>query len=308
MLCQGDIFCLTTTFAPPSLETNYTFEKGLTMSTQNALLTILTAKISNDTLVLPTLPAVALKVRKAADDPDINLNAMGDVIAQDPSLSARMIKISNSAYLGRSVKVESVSQAVTRIGLRQIKNIATALAMEQLFVSKNDLVSKYMKREWDNTINVVANSMAALDAYVRRTKKRDISIDSMTLAALVHGIGVLPILTEAERHDEVFANPTFLEDVIEKLAGQIGANIMKEWGFGQVFVDIAESWRDLSVMPDGIGYIDFVRVGAALSGRIDNQKDAILNLAVQRGVVESIDELSSDEFIANRDSAMSIFA
>ncbi|HBA57136.1 MAG TPA: histidine kinase, partial [Alteromonas macleodii] len=113
------------------------------MSTQNALSTILVEKINNDTLVLPTLPAIALKVRKAADDPDINLNAMGDVIGQDPSLSARMIKIANSAYMGRSVKVTSISQAVTRIGLRQIKNISTALAMEQLFVSKNDVVARY---------------------------------------------------------------------------------------------------------------------------------------------------------------------
>ena len=53
------------------------------MSTQNALLTILVEQIKNDTLVLPTLPAVALKVRKAADDPDINLQDMGEVIGQD---------------------------------------------------------------------------------------------------------------------------------------------------------------------------------------------------------------------------------
>ena len=70
-----------------------------------------------------------------ADDPDINLNAMGEVIGQDPSLSARMIKIANSAYMGRSVKVTSVSQAVTRIGLRQIKNISTALARGEIVES-----------------------------------------------------------------------------------------------------------------------------------------------------------------------------
>ncbi|MGK0503829.1 MAG: HD-like signal output (HDOD) protein, partial [Alteromonadaceae bacterium] len=132
------------------------------MSTQNALSTILVEKITNDTLVLPTLPAIALKVRKSADDPNINLSAMGDVIGQDPSLSARMIKIANSAYMGRSIKVNSISQAVTRIGLRQIKNISTALAMEQLFVSKNDVVSAYLQKEWANTVNIVANSMAVM--------------------------------------------------------------------------------------------------------------------------------------------------
>lgn len=278
------------------------------MSTQNALLTILTEKINNDTLVLPTLPAIALKVRKAADDPDINLNAMAEVIAQDPSLSARMIKISNSAYLGRTVKVSSVSQAVTRIGLRQIKNISTALAMEQLFVSKNELVSDYMKREWAKTIEIVANSMATLQMYIKRTKDRDLTLDAMTLAGLVSKIGILPILTEAERHAEVFANPTFLEDAIDKLSSPIGANIMTAWGFSEEFVSVSSSWRDLSVLPDQLGYLDFVRVGAALSGQLDSQKDAVMNLAIMRKMVSDISLFDSDEFLEMRDNAKSIFA
>ncbi|MFS1702715.1 HDOD domain-containing protein [Aestuariibacter sp. GS-14] len=278
------------------------------MSTQNALLTILVEKIKNDTLVLPTLPAVALKVRKAADDPDINLHQMGDVIGLDPSLSARMIKIANSAYMGRAVKVTSVSQAVTRIGLRQIKNIATALAMEQLFVSKNELVGDYMKREWNNTVDVVANAMAALQMYTARTKNREMTIDTMTLTALVHNIGVLPILTEAERHVEVFASPTFLDDAIDKLAPRIGGSIMQSWGFGESFVTVAERWHDLAYLPEKLGYVDFVRVGAALSGQINRQKDAILNLAVQRGVVEDVNTLLSDEFAEMRAAAKQIFA
>lgn len=278
------------------------------MSTQNALLTILVEKIKNDTLVLPTLPAVALKVRKAADDPDINLNDMGDVIGQDPSLSARMIKIANSAYMGRAVKVTSISQAVTRIGLRQIKNIATALAMEQLFVSKNELVGEYMKREWNNTVDVVANAMATLQMYVARTKNREMAIDTMTLTALVHNIGVLPILTEAERHEEVFASPTFLDDAIDKLAPRIGGSIMQSWGFGENFVTVAERWHDLAYIPEKLSYVDFVRVGAALAGQINNQKDAILNLAVQRGVVEDVNSLLSDEFAEMRSAAKQIFA
>tara|TARA_Y100000296_G_scaffold47010_1_gene53903 strand:- start:571 stop:1407 length:837 start_codon:yes stop_codon:yes gene_type:complete len=277
------------------------------MSTQNALSTILVEKINNDTLVLPTLPAIALKVRKAADDPDINLNAMGEVIGQDPSLSARMIKIANSAYMGRSVKVTSISQAVTRIGLRQIKNISTALAMEQLFVSKNDVVARYLQQEWANTVNIVASSMAVLQLYIARTKKREMSMDTMTLAALVHNIGVLPILTEAERHPEVFANPSFLEVAIDKLAGRIGASIMREWGFGDNFVNISKNWKDLSYLPEGLGYIDFVRVGAAVSGAAGSQKDAMLNLAIQRGVVEDMGELHSDEFEELTSAAKQIF-
>ncbi|WP_269519300.1 HDOD domain-containing protein [Alteromonas sp. BMJM2] len=277
------------------------------MSTQNALSTILVEKINNDTLVLPTLPAIALKVRKAADDPDINLNAMADVIGQDPSLGARMIKIANSAYMGRSVKVTSIGQAVTRIGLRQIKNISTALAMEQLFVSKNDIVTRYLQKEWVRTVDIVANSMAVLQLYIARTKKREMSLDTMTLAALVHNIGVLPVLTEAERHPEVFANSSFLDVAIDKLSGRVGASIMKEWGFGETFVNVSQHWKDLSFIPENVEYIDFVRVGAALAGAMNNQKDAVLNLAMQRNVVDDIGVLHSDEFTELANSAKQIF-
>lgn len=277
------------------------------MATENALLTILVEKINNDTLVLPTLPAVALKVRRAADDPDINLSAMSDVVSQDPSLSARMVKISNSAYLGRTVKVTSIQQAVTRIGLRQIKNIATALAMEQLFVSKNEIVKEYMSRIWADTIEIVASSMAVLQVHTKQTKNRALNLDSMMLAALVHNIGVLPILTEAERHADVFANPTFLDVAIEKLAGKIGTSIMTEWGFEPEFVDVAQNWKDMSVTSDAVSYLDLVRLGAALCGKFDSHKEAIFNAAVEKGIIDNLSAVLSDEFDELRDSAKQIF-
>jgi HD-like signal output (HDOD) protein len=277
------------------------------MATENALLTILVEKINNDTLVLPTLPAVALKVRKAADDPDINLSAMADVVSQDPSLSARMVKISNSAYLGRSVKVTSIQQAVTRIGLRQIKNIATALAMEQLFVSKNEIVKEYMSRIWADTIEIVANSMAVLQVHTKQTKNRALNLDSMMLAALVHNIGVLPILTEAERHADVFANPTFLDVAIEKLAGKIGTSIMTEWGFEPEFVDVAQNWKDMAVTSDAVSYLDLVRLGAALCGKFDSHKEVIFNASVEKGIFDNLSAVLSDEFDELRDSAKQIF-
>ena len=277
------------------------------MATENALLTILVEKINNDTLVLPTLPAIALKVRRAADDPDINLNAMADVISQDPSLSARMIKISNSAYLGRSVKVTSAQQAVTRIGLRQIKNISTALAMEQLFVSKNEIVKQYMTKIWADTIEIVANSMAALQVHTKQTKNRALNLDSMMLAALVHNIGILPILTEAERHADVFANPTFLDVVIDRMAGKIGASIMTEWGFEPEFVNVAQNWKELSVISDDVSYLDLVRLGAALCGKFESHKEEIFNAAIEKGIVDNLSLLLCDEFDELRDSAKQIF-
>ncbi|GAC15386.1 HDOD domain-containing protein [Aliiglaciecola lipolytica] len=277
------------------------------MSTENALLTILVEKIKNDTIVLPTLPAIALKVRRAADDPNVNLNAMGDIIGQDPSLSARIIKISNSAYLGRTIKVTSVSQAVTRIGLSQIKNISTALAMEQLFVSKNELVKNYIRKMWDQTIESLSYAVATLQFY-SKSKQKHLNLDTLTLASLVHNIGVLPILTEAERHEEVFANPTFLNTAIIKLSGRIGGKIMRQWDFDEQFIVVAEKWRDMSFQTTEVSFIDFVRLGAALSGVFDSQKDAVLKICLEKKIIEDTSLFDSPEFIEARTSAKAVFA
>lgn len=52
--------------------------------------------IDNDDLVLPTLPEVALQIRRAAEDPEISVSTLSKVIGRDTALSARLIKVVNS--------------------------------------------------------------------------------------------------------------------------------------------------------------------------------------------------------------------
>jgi len=270
------------------------------MATENALYTILMEKIKQDALVLPTLPEVALKVRQAADDPDINLGQMSDVISQDPALALGMIKVANSALLGRSVKVETVSQAVTRIGLTQIKSISTAMALKQVFVSENEVVAAYMQKSWHKTMDIASVAISLMSLYLKDNKHTSLTLDTLTLASLVHNIGVLPILTEAEQHPGVFANPTFLQQAITKLSGKIGGCITRTWGFSDELTLLAESWSDLAILPKEIHYLDFIRAGAIYHNVFKNEstKEILLNSYVKKGLIPDIDFMESDDFKA----------
>lgn len=269
------------------------------MGTENALYTILVEKIKQDALVLPTLPAIALKVRETADDPDVNLGQMSEIIAQDPALSLGMIKVSNSPLLGRTIKVETVNQAVTRIGLRQIKSIATAMALEQVFVSKNKIVSMYLKKSWEKTIDVASVAIALMTFYKKENKHSPLSLDELTLAALAHSIGVLPILTETENHPDVFANPTFLQQAIVKLSSNIGAEVTKAWGFSDDFIELVKSWGDLTVLPKEVHYLDFIRVGAICNNIFKNEStcEVLLKSYVAKGILPDIEFMRSKEFL-----------
>ena len=269
------------------------------MGAKNALYTILVEKIKHDALVLPTLPEVALKVRQAADDPDIELGKMSDIIAHDPALSLGMLKVANSAMYSRAVKVEAVGQAVTRIGLRQIKSIATAMALEQLFISKNPVVAEYMQISWHKTVDVASVAIALMTLFLQKNKHTAFSIDTITLAALIHNIGILPILTEAENHPEVFAKPAFLQQAISALSNNIGDKVTKAWGFSEEYTELVSSWNDLTLLPQHLHYLDFIRAGAVYHEifQSESTRSILLKSYVAKGILPDVNFMASDGFI-----------
>lgn len=259
------------------------------MSAENALLTILIEKIRTDLLVLPTLPEIAIQVRRTADDAHSTLQTMTDVIGQDPALAARMIKIANSAFMGRSIRVTSLNQAVTRIGFSQVKNIATAMAMEQLFISQHEQIKERMAQVWSDSVYVTSVAIACLKFYMENNRYCGLNLDVMTLAGLMHQIGALPILTEAERYQTVFGDPRFLDQALDSLTGQIGAAIMRAWDFAEPYPDIVQNWNNPSYLSAEAGYIDFVRIGVISRTLADDgQRFTLLQPYVERGLVPDL--------------------
>ena len=93
----------------------------------------LTQAIENDELVLPTLPEVALRVREAAEDPDVSIPTLAKVIGNDTALTARIIKVVNSPLLRTNREINDLQMAISRLGINYTSNLATGLAMEQMF-------------------------------------------------------------------------------------------------------------------------------------------------------------------------------
>jgi len=65
---------------------------------------------------LPTAPAILPKLLAALADPQVNLDDVVLLIAKDPVLAARLLKLCNRAYFARSSPTADISEAVSRIG------------------------------------------------------------------------------------------------------------------------------------------------------------------------------------------------
>lgn len=210
------------------------------MSSEHQLLVGLLKKLKADALVLPTLPEVAMRVQEVVSRPDSSPKQVAEIIGQDAAISARMIKVANSAMYSRGIKAENINAAVTRIGLTQIKAIATSVAMEQLFISTNEMVWEVMDEVWRASIEVTSAACALLLKYSKTHKGCGLNYDTLTLASLVHNIGALPVLTEAEANPHLFTSIEQLRALVRKMQGPLGRAVLKSWDFSPEVTEVVE--------------------------------------------------------------------
>lgn len=279
------------------------------MSAQHALITILEEKLKSDRLILPTLPEVALRVRKLSDDENINLQQMADVVAQDAALAARMIKVANSAFLGRQIACVNLQQAVTRIGLSQIKQLATAFALEQLFVSQYAVVQQWLDKLWRDNIQTAAVAVASLQLYQQQHHATTVNAQELLLCGLVHNIGALAVMSEAERHPDVFGHPVFLQTIMDKISPYVSVKILKSWGFSAEIQEAAKNWRicEGGTPPD---YTDFIRLAAIARGYYQSPEAEIklLQHYLSQKVVSVPKFTQEPEFTQLRDNVYQLFS
>ncbi|WP_027328869.1 HDOD domain-containing protein [Marinimicrobium agarilyticum] len=210
--------------------------------------------IKNDQLVLPTLPEVALRVREVADDPDADLDQLAKVIGNDAALSARIVRVANSPLLRANRQIEDLKTALMRLGMEYTCNLATGLAMEQMFQATSDLVDRRLRDVWMRSSEVAGICHVLCKHY---TKLRP---DQATLAGLVHKIGVLPILTYAEDHPSLLVDSLTLDRVIEELQGPIGDMILKAWEFPKELINVPSQHLEFSRKAPTADYADIVTV------------------------------------------------
>ncbi|GBL54179.1 HD-like signal output (HDOD) domain, no enzymatic activity [Pseudomonas citronellolis] len=215
--------------------------------------------IDNDELVLPTLPEVALRVREAAEDPDVSIHDLARVIGNDAALTARIIKVVNSPLLRTNKEITDLQMAIGRLGINYTSNLATGLAMEQMFQATSDVVDRKMREVWNKSVEVAGICHALCRHYTR------LMPDQATLAGLVHQIGVLPILTYAEENSELLADSISLNHVIERIHPIIGDRILKAWEFPAPIAEVPGHYLDFTRDSAKADYVDIVQVATLQS-------------------------------------------
>lgn len=213
----------------------------------------LTSAVASDALELPTLPEVALRIRDAAEDPNVSAQSLARVIAQDPGLSGRMVKVANSPMYRAAQIIEDLNMAVSRMGVEFAANLATGIAMQQMFQATSDLVDRKLRQVWNH-----ASEVAGISAVLAKFAK--LRPDQASLAGLTHVIGVLPILSWAEDHGDLLRDSMTLDRVIDAVHPTLGTVILRSWDFPEEVAVVPSQYTDFARASDHADYVDVVMV------------------------------------------------
>jgi HD-like signal output (HDOD) protein len=211
-------------------------------------------QIKQDTLVLPSLPEVCLRVRDVAEDIESSIPQLANIISQDAALAARIIKVANSPLVRTPSEVTDLVTAVNRLGINFTSNLAMGLAMEQLFQATSDVVDRRMRSIWQQSSEVASICHVLASHYTK------LHPDQAMLAGLIHKIGALPILTYAEDNNSLLNDGFALDKLIEKLHPLIGSHILKAWRFPKELLNVPGQYLKFDREIPKVDYADLVTV------------------------------------------------
>lgn len=137
---------------------------------------------------LPPLPSVASQIIRLLSDPNSSPEELETLIGQDQALVAKLIKVSNSVLFAGYQKVASLQRALTRLGVRTVKNLVLAASAHNFFPQNNSRIGIWSQILWHHSVEC---GMAARRIAMRVGYNDP---EEAFVGGVVHDIGKLVIM------------------------------------------------------------------------------------------------------------------
>ncbi|MBM2833858.1 MAG: hypothetical protein HW406_1019 [Candidatus Brocadiaceae bacterium] len=190
-------------------------------------------KIVLESPSLPTLPTVAYKLISISTNEEIGIKDVADLISRDASLSAKVLKIANSALYSLPCKISTIHQAASRLGMNAIRNLTLSFSFLSVKAKGKKDVFNYEKY-WERSLS---NAVAA-KLIMAEIAKSD--WEEVFIVGLLQDIGELIIaLSLPQQYEQVLLEASHSgKDIVEieqQIIGAdhafIGYEVTKNWGF-----------------------------------------------------------------------------
>jgi HD-like signal output (HDOD) protein len=233
---------------------------------------------------LPAMPHVASKVLELSSDPETSATLLQQVIADDQAMTARILKIANSAMYACSRRVKTLSEAIVMLGFNSIRSLVVTSAARNLYTSGGARMGLKERLLWEHSIG------CAFACRLMVAERHPALMEEAFLAGLMHDIGKLVLnLQLPERFEEIVQivyneNRDFQPTERELLGfdhAQVGALLVNKWKLSPVLEEVIGQHHSPEKFSDGHPLLLYLDLGNRICHKcgIGFQEQADLDLA-----------------------------
>ncbi|MCD6580301.1 MAG: HDOD domain-containing protein [Desulfuromusa sp.] len=198
---------------------------------------------------LPPMPAVAVKVLELLNDPNVNYEKLGEVISSDPAVSARMLKVANSAFYSMKRQIKTLEHAIAIVGERTLRSLVLAASLEGM----NKSYGLLEKMLWEDSIG------CAIGCRILARKFSSADPEEAFLAGLFRHLGKIVMNFSDPDAYRSLAETAYSDGrSTSELEGNffpyahavVGAAVLDKWNFTRSLVMSTLHHEDVIISPE----------------------------------------------------------
>jgi len=201
---------------------------------------------------LASLPDVCVRLNAGIDDPHFAAMDLAEILLLDTALSTVLLKIVNSAFYNFSMPVETISRAITVVGIDDLRSLILAASAVGAFKNiASDLVD--MNDFWTHSLYTAVSARCLAKHYSILHPER------LFVMGLLHDVGHLIMYHQMPKESSdvlmrTEGEPDLLSDVEKDVFGythaQVGAALLKKWRLPDSIVDGVEDHHNAKAAGD----------------------------------------------------------
>ncbi len=159
-------------------------------------------KVMGNIKKLPSLPTIYNDLSREIETQNSDALAIADIFSKDMAMSAKLLQLVNSSFFGLGRRISSIKQAVTLLGLKQIKDLVLSTHIFEAFSTSKTPCALSVDDLWKQSL-AVAELSRKISVSEGQTEDRP---DQAYMGGLLHNLGLLIFVSrEPEKVNELFA-------------------------------------------------------------------------------------------------------
>ncbi len=213
---------------------------------------------------LPTIPAAALKVIREAEQSTCTASSVAQTLASDQSLSARVLRLSNSAYYGLSRQIVDLQEAVVVLGMRCVRNLAMVAATYPWMTKPLSGYCLEPKAMWTHSFGTAVGAQLCAQ---RAKLKGD---DAAFTAGLLHDLGKVALSVWLDRKINMLVALSQRENIAfdeaeRRILGfdhcEVGYHLAETWNLPASLSEVIRYHHNPNACTSGNPWVDCVHLG-----------------------------------------------